>query len=250
MSEMNRERFEDLKESYILNALPENERREMEEYLVSHPDLQSEIDELGAIASLLAFSPPAQEPSPRLRKNLISTVRTESGNAGESHASERDPFSTRVREFFGFGRLALGAAALVVLVGLISWNVSLQNQNNDLQGKVQSVQKQAQQKQTQTYALKGSGTAQNVSGEVVKVNSKYTVLTADDLPSIPKDKTYQIWVIKNGVPKPAGVFNPNHGKAAAMVTISLKDGDTIAITVEPAGGSSKPTTDPIISTKV
>ena len=250
MNEMNRERFEDLREPHALNALPENERREMEEYLVSHPELQSEIDELGTIAGLLAFSPPDQEPSPRLREDLMNTVRVESVRSGDAHAPERDPFSTRVREFFGFGRLALGAAALVVLVGLISWNVSLQSQNNDLQGKVQSVQKQAQQKQTQTYALKGSGTAQNVSGEVVKVNSKHTVLTADDLPSIPKDKTYQIWVIKNGVPKPAGVFNPNHGKAAAMVTISLKDGDTIAITVEPAGGSSKPTTDPIISTKV
>ena len=31
---------------------------------------------------------------------------------------------------------------------------------------------------------------------------------ADHIPSIPENKTYQIWVIKDGVPKSAGVFNP------------------------------------------
>ena len=242
---MNRERFEDLKEPYVLNALPENERREMEEYLMTHPELQSEIDDLGAVASLLALSPPEQEPSPQLRKNLLNNVRT-----GSNHPSESGiPFSTRVREFFNVPRLALGAAVLAVLVGLAAWNVSLQNQNSDLQGSVRSLQSQTQQKQTDTYALKGSGTAQNVSGEVVKLK-KHTVLMADHIPSIPENRTYQIWVIKNGVPKSAGVFNPHDGRAAAMVTISLKNADTVAVTIEPSGGSPEPTTNPIISTKI
>lgn len=246
MSEINRERFEDLKGPYVLNVLPENEKREMEEHLIAHPELQSEIDKLGAVASLLALSPPEQEPSPRLRKNLMNSVRAESSPSGETSI----PFFTRLRELFGFQRLALGAAALVVLVGLISWNVSLQNQNGDLQGRVQNLKGQAQQKEAKTYALEGSGTAQNVSGEVVKLNSKHTILAAENLPSIPKNKTYQIWVIKNGVPKSAGIFNPHNGKATAMVTISLENADTVAVTVEPSGGSPKPTSNPIISTKV
>ena len=244
---MDRERFDDLKEPYVLKALPENEREEMEEYLVAHPELQSEIDELGTVASLLALAPPEQEPSPRLRKNLMNSVRAESSSPGRAAV----PFSTRIAEFFSARRLALGAATLVVLAALVTWNVSLQNQNGDLQGKVQSLQSQSQQqKQTQsTYALEGSGTAQNVSGEVVKLK-EHTVLMADHVPSVPKGKTYQIWVIKNGVPKPAGVFDPHNGKATGMITVSLKGADTVAVTIEPSGGSPKPTSDPIISSKV
>ena len=35
-----------------------------------------------------------------------------------------------------------------------------------------------------------------------------------------------------------------------MVTISLKNADTVAVTIEPSGGSPKPTSNPIISSKV
>ena len=38
MSEMNNERFEDLKDAYVLDALPEEERRSFEEYLAAHPE--------------------------------------------------------------------------------------------------------------------------------------------------------------------------------------------------------------------
>ena len=44
MSE-NNERFEDLKDAYVLDALPVEERRSFEEYLVAHPERQAEIDE-------------------------------------------------------------------------------------------------------------------------------------------------------------------------------------------------------------
>ena len=54
---MNYERFEDLKDAYVLDALPEEERRSFEEYLAAHPERQAEIDELGAVAGLLAFAP-------------------------------------------------------------------------------------------------------------------------------------------------------------------------------------------------
>jgi anti-sigma factor RsiW len=56
MSEMNNEIFEDLKDAHVLGALPEEERRGFEEYLAAHSERQAEIDELGAVAGLLAFA--------------------------------------------------------------------------------------------------------------------------------------------------------------------------------------------------
>src|SRR5215211_7653666 len=68
MSEMNNERFEDLKDAYVLGALPEEERLSFDDYLTAHPERQAEIDELGAVAGLLAFYPQEQEPSPELQQ--------------------------------------------------------------------------------------------------------------------------------------------------------------------------------------
>ncbi len=74
---MNHERFEDLKDAYVLDALPEEERRSFEEYLAAHPERQADIDELGAIVSLLAFAPREHEPPPELRRRLMEVVEVE-----------------------------------------------------------------------------------------------------------------------------------------------------------------------------
>ena len=54
---MGHERFEELREIYVLGALPEEDRREFEEYSAAHPGRQAEIEELSAVAGLLARSP-------------------------------------------------------------------------------------------------------------------------------------------------------------------------------------------------
>jgi anti-sigma factor RsiW len=107
MSEMNHERFEDLKEAYVLGALPEEERLSFEDYLAAHPERQVEIDELGAVAGLLALSPQEQQPSPELRSRVMEVA--EPRRVGSR--------STLAR----IGSLALGAAVLLV-IGLLSWN--------------------------------------------------------------------------------------------------------------------------------
>ncbi len=74
---MDRERFDELKDAFVLGALPEEERREFEEYLAAHPERQAEIDELAALAGLLALAPQEHEPSPALRRSIMAAVETE-----------------------------------------------------------------------------------------------------------------------------------------------------------------------------
>jgi anti-sigma factor RsiW len=50
-----RERFDDLKEAYALGALSEEERREVEDYLITHPELRAEVDDLRSVANLRWF---------------------------------------------------------------------------------------------------------------------------------------------------------------------------------------------------
>src|SRR5215210_417565 len=145
MSEMNNERFDDLKDAYVLDALPEEERRSFEEYLAAHPERQAEIDELGALAGLLAFSAHEQEPSPALRRRIMDVVEAE---AEPRHPGRRS-FFARLGDYLGARSLALGAVSLLV-IGLLSWNVLLQDQVQDLRGEVRDAQTPRQVQQSET----------------------------------------------------------------------------------------------------
>lgn len=245
MSEMNHERFEDLKDAYVLDALPDEERRSFEDYLAAHPERQAEIDELGAVAGLLAFSPHEQEPSQELRRRVMDVVEAE---AAPRQRSRRSLFAG-LGEYLGARGLALGAAAVLV-IGLLSWNVLLQNQVQDLRGAVKDAQTRRQVQQTQTIELQGSWAEQGTNAEVAAIDKNRVLLVAEDMPSVPENKTCQIWVIHDDVPKPSGLFQPGSKMTATAITSSIKKADAIAVTVEPAGGSKKPTSDPVLAAKL
>jgi anti-sigma-K factor RskA len=237
---MNHERFDEVIDAYVLGALPEQERRELEEYLAAHPERQAEIDELGNVASLLALSPPEQEPSPELRRSIMAVVE-----------AQRPPARTRswlagVKELLSVRNLALGAAALLV-IGLFSWNMLLQGQVQDLQGQVASLQ---DSQQSRMVALAGTGAAQRAEAEVILLKDHKAVLMAEDMPRVPENKTYQIWVIEDDVPQPSGLFEADGDTVAAVVEKPLDEDDVIAITIEPNGGSQQPTTDPMLTAKL
>jgi anti-sigma-K factor RskA len=253
MSEMNHERFEDLKDAYVLGALPEEERLSFEDYLAAHPERQAEIDELGAVAGLLAFSPQEQEPSPELRRRVMEVVEAE---AEPRRVRGRSTFA-RVGDYLSVRSLALGAAVLLV-IGLLSWNVMLQSQVEVLQGRVQDAQGRVQDLQAQvenardqrqqspTVELEGSWADQGANAKVVSIQENQVILVARNMPSVPEDQTCQIWVINDDVPKPSGLFQPDRNITAAPITNSITNADVIAVTVEPAGGSKKPTSDPVL----
>jgi anti-sigma-K factor RskA len=235
---MDHNRFDELKDAFILGALPEEERREFEEYLSAHPERQAEIDELGAVAGLLALSTHEQEPPPQLRRSIMEVVEAE---AERPRAEPRSGLA-RMREFLDVRNLALGAAALL-MIGLFSWNALLQGQIQDLQDQAQSTQV------PQVVVLEGSGAARQAKVEVM-VHNDQAVLIANDMPPVPEDRTCQIWVIENEVPKPSGIFEPDEGSIAVVVENSVDRGDTIAVTLEPEGGSRQPTTEPMLAARL
>ena len=233
-----RDRFDDLKDAYALGALTDDEHREFEDYLATHPELQAEVDYLTSVANLLALTPQEHEPPSELRHRLMNIIESSAG----ANLPERPSRLTKLRWLFGpGGRTAAAAAAAAVLavVGLFVWNLSLRGENEDLRGELET---------RQTYELHGSGEAQDVQGEVVRLGDGRAVLMAENLPPAPEDKVYETWLLRDGVPEPAGTFEPREGGvAAAPIEGSLEGADAVAVTVEPVGGSAAPTDDPLLN---
>ena len=245
MGPMDRARFEELKDAYVLDALTDEERREFEEHLAANPERQAEVDELGAIAGLLALYPQEHEPPPELRQKIMEVVEAEATPSGTEDSSSR-PASGWLGGLLAWRQVALGAATVLV-VGLLSWNVVLQSDVQDLQGQVQSMQ---ESEEARTVALQGTGPAQDARAELISTSDTRAVLTVENMPDVPEGKTMEIWVIKNDVPKPSGLFDPSSDAVAAIVEEPVEGADAIAVTVEPEGGSPQPTTDPMLSAKL
>jgi anti-sigma-K factor RskA len=64
----------------------------------------------------------------------------------------------------------------------------------------------------------------------------------------PAGKVYQAWYIRAGAkPTPAPTFSPDaSGTARVTLSVGAEKGLTVAITVEPQGGSQAPTTKPFL----
>lgn len=242
MSEMNRKHFDENKEAYVLNALPPEEARQFEAYLEAHPELQSEIEELGAVAHLFALAPQEHDPPEDVRRSLMQRVRSESGLAETSGVGGRSRAGLgRLGEIFTLRRLAAGAAAAVI-GGLLVFNVLLQNELQELQ----------EPQQLGSYALHGEGPAEETEGRLVGMDDREAVLVVADLPELSEDETYEIWAIKDGEPVSCGTFTPENGSSMSAVQIeeNLEGAEVMAVTVEPAGGSPQPTSEILLSGEI
>lgn len=87
------------------------------------------------------------------------------------------------------------------------------------------------------------------SGMVAKVipTSNGSLFVASGLHEPPANHTYQLWLLRNGTPVSAGTFTMKSGLAVLESQLTLDGYDQAAVTVEPAGGSPQPTTQPIIT---
>jgi anti-sigma-K factor RskA len=75
-----------------------------------------------------------------------------------------------------------------------------------------------------------------------------SAIIVDDLPALGDDQDYQLWYIGESGPVPAGTFDSTgSGTVFRVLDGTMSAGDAVGVTVEPRGGSDKPTTDPIVA---
>jgi len=76
-------------------------------------------------------------------------------------------------------------------------------------------------------------------------------MTVEGMEPAPPGQVYQVWAITNGAPSSIG-FLPvaNDGAGSAELDAELVDGQTVAVTIEPDGGSPLPTSEPVFGVEI
>jgi anti-sigma-K factor RskA len=73
----------------------------------------------------------------------------------------------------------------------------------------------------------------------------------ENLPDAGDGKSYQMWAIEGGAPVSIAVMDEGtSGEVVSVVPVNASSADALAITVEPAGGSDEPTTDPVFTAEI
>ena len=238
--------------SYALDALPANELSDFERHLARCPSCSEEVRGLRETAARLALAA-AEPPPPEMRARVLAAVPlTRQLPPGGRHAAPSSGQRGGLRRLpLKRTGLTAGILTLVAAVAfLVVFQVSTTRQLHQVQAGSRAITAVLAAPDAHAETMKAAG-----GGTVTVVVSKTeheAVVTSAHLPSLSGGRVYQLWVI-HGSPK-TKVTARSMGLLAAAdsatttpaLASDVVAGDQLGITVEPAGGTSQPTTVPIV----
>jgi anti-sigma-K factor RskA len=248
--------------SYAVDALPPDELDEFERHLTHCGSCASEVRGLRETAARLALAVAEQPPAQMRAQVLAAAERTRqlppitsdrpSRGAPRSIRSAR---SARAARRVWIPRISVVAAAasvaLAVVFGISQSNTqsrlsSLENQLSAARVHNQQVDSVLAQDDLRLVSNKTS-VGGSVSAIVSPSVARLVVVTSG-LPALPAGKVYELWLLGPSVAQPSGLLTTaEHGRTVPVVATGYVKGYKLGITVEPAGGTLKPTTTPIVA---
>jgi anti-sigma factor RsiW len=213
------DRYASLIPGYALDALGDDERRELEGHLPACESCRAELRAHREAAASLSYALVPEEPPAALRDAIVRRARDELAPEARPRRRARLP---RLAVLVPAAALAAAAAAAVVLV-------ASRGPDN---GWIRT--------STDRIALSGG------KGVVVVSGSRGALVTS--LADAPAGHTYEAWVVRGKRPVAAGTFR--RGGGAFVLRAPVRRGDVVAVTVEPGDGSDAPTTTPILRATV
>jgi anti-sigma-K factor RskA len=227
---------------YVLDAVEPAERDRFEHHLRSCKACSHEVRGLAATATQLAMAA-AMPPPPQLKQQVLAaaTVTRQVPPAADHHRPRQ------ARRLSWTPRLAVAAAAvslaLAVALGAIGLHTRRELDSARAQNQAIAAVLAAPDARITTQATTDGGTAT----VVVSRAEQKVIFTAAGLPPLPASKVYELWLMGPPRIREAGLLPaPSAGKTAPLLASGLITGDKVGVTVEPAGGTSQPTTTPIL----
>ncbi|MCX5387261.1 anti-sigma factor [Streptomyces sp. NBC_00083] len=232
--------------AYAVHALLDDEREEFERHLAACESCTREVHELTATAGRLGLAmtatPPAALKADVLRR--ISTVRQDAPRTGPLA-----PSTSRTGRGRALSRFVL-AACLAAAVGLGGVAVWQHQQADSARDRASSAQQQYRQLTDVLAAPDAKATTGHVTGGangtlVIARSRNQAVFLASGLAQPPAGKVYQLWFDDAGTMRSAGLMDPARTTEAVLLTGPVDQASGMGITLEPAGGSPHPTTQPL-----
>lgn len=228
---------------YAMNALSDVERAEFEAHLPHCPTCAQEVVELQATAGILGAAAELAPPA-HLRAQVLEGVTATRQLSPRAPAPEAAVLVLPTRNRW-LVRTSVLAAAASVLVAIVVGFQGVQDRNelDALRRSAAGYSEVSELLRAADVRLLNDSATGGGHGTVVMSPSRgKAAFLADGLPSLPADRAYQLWVLGPGGPRSAGLLQNE-----PVVADGLADAQAIALTVEPSGGSTVPTTIPVLA---
>ncbi len=232
--------------AYAVDALTGDELDDFEQHLKQCPSCAEEVSGLQETAARLglaaAIAPPPSmraqvlDATNRVRQLPPSGVRliTADGRRRRRRLSRRLPRPIAV---------AAMAAAIIVLAVL---QVGTRHQLQQAQSTNQTIASVLSASDARIQL--GSSTVGGTVTAVISKHDREAVITASGMPTPGDARVYQLWVMRGTSARSVGLLPGSSARATAPVLADdVQPGDQLAITIEPAGGTRQPTTNPIVA---
>jgi len=237
--------------SYALNALTGAERDEFERHLHRCPSCVAEVRGLRETAARLAMAKAVQPPEGMQSRVLDATYRTRQlppvhgARTPRASRAPRDHRWARVPRL-GAPRLgaAVAAASVVVAVGLGITQAGAQRQLQSTRASDAAITRviQAPDARLETMPTSAGG----IVTVVFSGQQRAAVIATTGMASLPSGRVYQLWVIGPAGARSEGLLT-RPGQANQVLASGVVPGERIGITVEPSGGTPRPTTTPVVA---
>jgi len=250
---MKDEHIDELIDLYALGALEPAEQFAVDEHLDECPRCRERLAEAKQVVMLLAWTPDQHDPPPSLRNNVMRRAKQLQRLDGTRDLNWWQRLNSRLwRPMPSFALQLGGAAALVAALVLGGRTVQLQREVTMLRTQLQQQQPVFQVLQAADARLISITTQRDNTPRgylLLSKDGRQASLVTSALGPLPRDKTYQLWLIGNAQPESAGVFSVAERGITTIAVQAPQPLSTykfVGISVEPAGGSAQPTTDPIV----
>jgi anti-sigma-K factor RskA len=243
-----------------VGALDRDEDARLRERIADRPDLLAELAEHEEAAASLADAV-AETPPPALRASVLAAIHDipQAGGSAEAsdapapappaeqpspsdHAAPVVPISrARRRRWMPAAGAVLGAAAALILAV-----VAVGSLTGDDDGGIQVAD----------VVADGDAVTIGFGGQepgfrlVHSPNHNAVALVGDAIPELAADQVYELWIVRDDTPEPMEIFTPDDDGAVEVLIPDMAPppGASFAITIEPPGGSDRPTSTAIATT--
>ncbi|WP_317168075.1 anti-sigma factor [Spirosoma taeanense] len=246
-------------ESYVMGAVSDQERREVDCLSAIYPEIRQEMDQLSLAmenyALLHSVEPPAD-----LKQKIMAQVTFEKRSEPIIRPMPVERPSGPTYRVTWIVAASVGLLMLIFSFFLLSQLRSnqetltaLRTSNSSLQTEIRQLRdRQTQSDQTlallrqpglRTLELRGNDKAPK--GDLIvfwNPRTRQVAVEVRSLPALPPDQQYQLWSLVDGKPIDAGVFDANSAdKIVQQLRRPIGQADAFAVTVEKRGGSPTPT---------